>query len=171
MVESHLSNFYSFSSSFNTIAIHIEALSKKPMSVRGKGEKDDRFDNVNDALILFNKMIDKRIDLLGVSRDVYSLNILINCFCQLGRIDFGFSVLGKMLKLGVEPDVVTFSTLINGLCNQSKIFEAVSMFDEMTERGYQPNLFVCSTILKGLCKSDNTDRSVRFLRLMEGRGF
>ncbi|MBA0567073.1 hypothetical protein Golob_011833, partial [Gossypium lobatum] len=110
---SHLSDFYTFSSSSNTIAIHIEALSRKPMSVRGKGEKDDRFDNVNDALILFNKMIDKypkpsivefnkllgaivrmkhyaivvsmyrRIDLLGVSRDVYSLNILINCFCQL----------------------------------------------------------------------------------------
>ncbi|MFQ6641233.1 hypothetical protein Gotur_014463, partial [Gossypium turneri] len=30
---SHLSNFHSFSSSSNTIATHIEGLSKKPMSM------------------------------------------------------------------------------------------------------------------------------------------
>ncbi|MBA0692837.1 hypothetical protein Goari_010368, partial [Gossypium aridum] len=56
---SHLSNFHSFSSSSNTIATHIKALSKKPMPVVGKGKKDDRFDNVDDALFLFNKMIVK----------------------------------------------------------------------------------------------------------------
>ncbi|TYI29101.1 hypothetical protein ES332_A05G293000v1 [Gossypium tomentosum] len=57
---SHLSNFHSFSSSSsNNIATHIKGLSKKPMPVRGKGKKDDRFDIVDDALILFNKMIVK----------------------------------------------------------------------------------------------------------------
>ncbi|KAG8492304.1 hypothetical protein CXB51_009823 [Gossypium anomalum] len=134
---SHLSNFHSSSSSSNTIATHIEVLSKKPMSMpaRGKGKRDHRFDNVDHALILFNKMIEKYlkpsivefnkllgaivrmkhyaivvsmcrwIELLGVSHDVYSLSILINCFCQLDRIDFGFSVLGKMLKFDVEPNI------------------------------------------------------------------
>ncbi|KAB2032650.1 hypothetical protein ES319_D05G389600v1 [Gossypium barbadense] len=176
---SHLSNFHSSSSSSsNTIAPHIKALSKKAMSVRGKGKGDDGFENVDHALILFNKMIGRyqvpsilgftklfaaivrmkhyaivvsmcsQMELLGVSHDVYSVSILINCFCQLGRIDFGLSVLGKMLKLGVEPSAVTFSTLINGICNQSKISEAVCMFDEMTEKGYQPNLIVYNTVLK-----------------------
>ncbi|TXG75154.1 hypothetical protein ES288_D12G284800v1 [Gossypium darwinii] len=129
---SHLSNFHSFSSSSNTIATHIDCLSKKPMSmpVRGKGKTDQRFDNVDHALSLFNKMIEKypkpsiveftklfaaivrmkhyaivvsmcsQMELLGVSHDVYSVSIPINYFCQLGRIDFGFSILGKMLKLG-----------------------------------------------------------------------
>ncbi|KHG14698.1 hypothetical protein F383_00052 [Gossypium arboreum] len=36
-----------------------------------------------------------QMELLGVSHNAYSLNILINCCWQLGRIDFGFSVLGK----------------------------------------------------------------------------
>ncbi|KAK8986493.1 hypothetical protein V6N11_010049 [Hibiscus sabdariffa] len=76
-----------------------------------------------------------RLELLGVSHNVYSLSILINCFCQLGQVDFGYSVLGKMPKLGVEPSVVTFSTLINGLCKQSKIPQAVSLFGEMVEKG------------------------------------
>ncbi|TYH21523.1 hypothetical protein ES288_A04G050800v1 [Gossypium darwinii] len=131
------------------------------MPVRGKGKTDHCFDNVDHALSLFNKMIEKypkpsiveftklfativrmkhyvivvsmcsQMELLGVSHDVYSVSISINCFCQLGRIDFGFSVLGKMLKLGVEPDVVIFSTLINRLCNQSNISVAVCVFDIM----------------------------------------
>ncbi|KAH1097589.1 hypothetical protein J1N35_014510 [Gossypium stocksii] len=200
---SHLSNFHSFSSSSNTIATHIEALNNKPMymPVRGKGKRDHRFDNVEDTLILFSKMIEKypkpsvmefnkllgaiikmkhyaivvskyrRIELLGVSHNVYSMSILINCFCQLGRIDFGLSVLGKMLKLGVEPSAVTFSTLRNGLYNQSNISEVVCMFDEITERGYQPDLIVYNIVLKGLFKTVNTDRVVRFLRLMEGRSY
>ncbi|MBA0692886.1 hypothetical protein Goari_010410, partial [Gossypium aridum] len=58
---SHLSSFHSFSSSSsNTIATPIEVLRKKPMSmpVRRKGKKGHRFDNVDHALILFNKMIE-----------------------------------------------------------------------------------------------------------------
>uniref|UniRef100_A0A199UAJ0 Pentatricopeptide repeat-containing protein n=1 Tax=Manihot esculenta TaxID=3983 RepID=A0A199UAJ0_MANES len=66
----------------------------------------------------------KTIELLGISHDVYSLSILINCFCHLHLVDFGFSVFGKMLKFGLEPDVVTFTTLINGLCIENKMDKA-----------------------------------------------
>ncbi|KAG8646598.1 hypothetical protein MANES_09G016612v8 [Manihot esculenta] len=47
----------------------------------------------------------KTIELVGISHDVYSLNILINCFCRLHLVDFGFSVFGKMFKFGLEPAV------------------------------------------------------------------
>ncbi|MFQ6626353.1 hypothetical protein Gotur_005682 [Gossypium turneri] len=58
---SHLSNFHSFSFSSSTIATHIDCLSKKPMSmpVRGKGKTDHHYDNVDHALSLVNKMIEK----------------------------------------------------------------------------------------------------------------
>ncbi|KAL4332287.1 hypothetical protein GQ457_07G015290 [Hibiscus cannabinus] len=196
----YLSNSHS-SSSVYSFAPHIDALSKKPMFVSRKGEKYDCFDSVGDAWIVFNKMVDKypkppivefnkllaavvrmkhyavvvsmcsRMELVGVSHDVYSLSILINCFCQLGGVGFGYSVLGKMLKLGVEPNIVTFSTLINGLCKQRKISEAVCLFDEMVKKGYQPHLIVYNTLLNGLCKIGSIDKAVRFLRMMEGRGF
>ncbi|MFQ6645617.1 hypothetical protein Gotur_020316, partial [Gossypium turneri] len=125
----------SFPRYFNTFATHIQALSENSMSVRGNPKISDRFHNVEDALASFKKMIDKyplpsileftkilspivrmkhyatvvsmcrQMEVLGVPHNVYSFNILINCFCQLGHTDFGFSVFGKMLKLGVEPDV------------------------------------------------------------------
>ena len=54
----------------------------------------------------------RQMELLGIHHDDYSLNILLNCFCRLHRMNFGFSVLGKMLKLGLQPSIITFSTLI-----------------------------------------------------------
>ncbi|MBA0721766.1 hypothetical protein Golax_009271, partial [Gossypium laxum] len=155
---SHLSNFHSSSSSSssNTIATHIEALSKKPMPVRGKGKIDYRFDNVDDALIFFNKMIGKY-----PKPSIVEFNKLLGAVVRMKH----YAIVVSMYS------VVTFSTLINGLCIQSKISEAISIFDGMTERGYQLDLIVYNTILKGLCKTGNTDRAVRFLRLMEGTGF
>ncbi|KAE8692369.1 hypothetical protein F3Y22_tig00110840pilonHSYRG00175 [Hibiscus syriacus] len=88
----------------------------------------------------------------------------------LGRVDFEYYVLGKMSNSGVEPSVVTLTTLINGLRKQSKISQALSLFDEMIEKGYQPHLIVYSTVLNGLYKIGGTDKAVRLLRMMEGRG-
>ncbi|MFQ6656392.1 hypothetical protein Gotur_026512, partial [Gossypium turneri] len=166
---SHLSNFHSSSSSSNTIASHIKALSKKAMPVRGKGKRDDGFENVDHALILFNKMIGRY-----PVPSILEFTKLFAAIVRMKHYAIVVSMCSQMELLGVsrvEPTAVTFSTLINGLCNQSKISEAVCMFDEMTEKGYQPNLLVYNTVLKGLSKTGNTGRAVRFLRLMEGRGY
>jgi pentatricopeptide repeat protein len=42
----------------------------------------------------------KEMELLGIAPNVYILGVLINCFCHLNRVDFGFSILAKILKLG-----------------------------------------------------------------------
>ena len=54
----------------------------------------------------------KQMEMQGIAYDLYTLNIMINCFCRRQKLGFAFSVMGKMLKLGYEPDAVTFSTLI-----------------------------------------------------------
>ncbi|XP_040956009.1 putative pentatricopeptide repeat-containing protein At1g12700, mitochondrial [Gossypium hirsutum] len=138
---SNLSNFHSSSS--NSVATHINALSKNSMPARGKPKQYDSLDN--EPLFRMKRYavavsMCKQMEFFGVSPDVK----------LIGR----FSVLGKMMKLGVRPDVVTLFTLINGLCNQSKICEAVSLFDKMIGHGYRPNLIVYTTILNGLCKME-----------------
>ncbi|XP_021617932.1 putative pentatricopeptide repeat-containing protein At1g12700, mitochondrial [Manihot esculenta] len=112
----------------------------------------------------------KTIELLGISHDVYSLSILINCFCHLNLVDFGFSVFGKMLKLGLEPDVVTFTTLINGLCIESKMDKAVEFFDDMVASGYQPDVYTYNTIINGICKFGKTNVAIGLLKGMADRG-
>lgn len=35
--------------------------------------------------------------------DQYTLNILINCYCLVGRVDLGFSLLAGFFKRGFVP--------------------------------------------------------------------
>ncbi|GAV65362.1 LOW QUALITY PROTEIN: PPR domain-containing protein/PPR_2 domain-containing protein, partial [Cephalotus follicularis] len=104
----------------------------------------------------------------GIKHDFCTLIILINCFCRLSRLHFGFSILGKMLKLGLEPDSVTFNTLINGLCIGGQLLQAVRLSDGGV--GCKPDAFTYSTILNGLCKMGNSNVAVKLLKKMEQRG-
>ena len=60
----------------------------------------------------------KQMGSLGIAPSRPTLNTLINCFCHLNRVDFGFSVLATILKLGYHPDSITLNTLVKGLCLQ-----------------------------------------------------
>ena len=92
----------------------------------------------------------KQMGSLGVSPDVYTVNVLINCFCCLNRVDFGFSSLGRVLKLGYQPDCITLNTLVKGLCLQGNIARAVRMVDELEKKGYELDVITYGTIVNGL---------------------
>ena len=169
------------------------------MNVR-KGKHQFQFDKIDEALTLFNQMIHshprpsiveftqllssivrmkhyvtavfliRQMELLGIQHNVYTLTILVNCFCRLHYVGFGFSVLAKMFKLSLQPNVITFSTLINGFCIESKVARAVKLLNDMVREGYQPNLISYSMIVKGLCKIGDTSGAIRLLRVMEERG-
>ncbi|XP_017614027.1 pentatricopeptide repeat-containing protein At1g06580-like [Gossypium arboreum] len=203
----NLSSFhYSFARYFKIVSNHMETLNESSMSFRQNPKTYHHFNNVDDALTLFNEMIEQhpkrsiveftkllvalvrmrryatvvslysQMELLGVSHNDYFFNILINCFCQLGGIDSGFSVLVKMLKLGVKPDVVTFSTLIKGLCKRSKISqacllkEAHDLFFEMSKQGINPNVITYTTLIDTLYKKGVVSKAKDILGTMKKLG-
>ncbi|KAJ6745567.1 PENTATRICOPEPTIDE REPEAT-CONTAINING PROTEIN, partial [Salix koriyanagi] len=47
--------------------------------------------------------LSRQMELAGLSPDIYTLNILINCFSHLQRVDLAFSVFSKIIKLGLQP--------------------------------------------------------------------
>ena len=57
----------------------------------------------------------------GIASDLVTLNILINCFSQLGQNHFSFSVLAKIFKKGYHPNAITLTALIKGLCLKGDI--------------------------------------------------
>uniref|UniRef100_A0A7N2L574 Pentatricopeptide repeat-containing protein n=1 Tax=Quercus lobata TaxID=97700 RepID=A0A7N2L574_QUELO len=107
----------------------------------------------------------------GITPNVYILNVLINCYSHLNRVDFGFSVLATILKLGYQPTQPTLNTLLKGLCLQGNISGAVSLVEEMENKGYQPDAITCGTIVNGLCKIGQTGLAIRLLRTLENRNF
>ena len=112
----------------------------------------------------------KQMELVGVSPDVFTVGILINCFCNLNRVDFGFSALGKILKLGFQIDIIVFTPLIKGLCRQSRIAQAVDLFDHIVDLGYHPDIYTYSVILNGLCKMGKTHIATGLLKKMAESG-
>ncbi|KVI07443.1 Pentatricopeptide repeat-containing protein [Cynara cardunculus var. scolymus] len=109
----------------------------------------------------------QRLDVLGVKSDIYAVNIAINCFCHLNRVDYGLSVFGKALKRGYEPDCATFNTLIRGLCADGMLDHALQLFDQMLESGFKPNDVTYGTMIYGMCKSGNTSDAIILLRKID----
>ncbi|CAN7035600.1 unnamed protein product [Brassica rapa subsp. trilocularis] len=110
----------------------------------------------------------KQMELQGIAHSIYTLSIVINCFCRRRKLGFAFSVLGKILKLGYEPDTVTFSTLVNGLLS-----EAEALVDRMVEHGCQPDQFTYGPILNRICnlwKGGNYDEALSLFNEMEREG-
>lgn len=103
----------------------------------------------------FNLVLDfcRQMELNGIAHNIYTLNIMINCFCRCCKTCFAYSILGKVMKLGYEPDTTTFNTLINGLCLEGKVSEAVGLVDRMVANGCQPDVVTYSSIINGICKS------------------
>jgi pentatricopeptide repeat protein len=98
----------------------------------------------------------REMESLGIAPNVYTLSVLINCFCHLNRVDFGFFVLARILKLGYQPNCITLTALANGLRLQGNIAGAVRLVDEMEKKGYKPNVITYEAIVNGLCKIGDT---------------
>jgi pentatricopeptide repeat domain-containing protein 1 len=80
--------------------------------------------------------LNKQMGLIGISRDAYTLTIIINCYCRLNQMGFSLSVLGHFFKLGLKPDTRTFNTLINGFVLENRVAEATRLFSKMVEEGH-----------------------------------
>ncbi|KAG4995685.1 hypothetical protein JHK82_026509 [Glycine max] len=160
-----------------------------------------KFDGIDDAVALFHRMADMHplpsivefTKILGTiakmryyatAIDLYTLmeykgvvpftvtfNILINCFCHMGQMDFAFSVMGKILKWGCRPNVVTFTTLMKGFCVNDKMLDALYIYDEMVARRIRFDDVLYGTLINGLCKSKigKPRAAVQLLQKMEER--
>lgn len=111
----------------------------------------------------YNEVIDmhKMMSNAGVVPDFVTFNILVNRFCCINRIDFGFSVLGVILKKGYIPSIITYTSLVKGLCVADKIVEALILFDDMVELGCEPDIVTYDILLKGLCRTGNTELALK----------
>ncbi|KAL3812558.1 hypothetical protein ACJIZ3_013826 [Penstemon smallii] len=105
---------------------------------------------------------------LGIPVDEYTLNIVINAYCNCNKLDYGFSKLGCFFKRGLEPNGATFSTLLKALFKQNRVLEAQELFTKIeTESLCELNVVVYGVTIDGLCKAGNTSRAFEIFREME----
>ncbi|XP_027174281.1 putative pentatricopeptide repeat-containing protein At1g12700, mitochondrial [Coffea eugenioides] len=139
------------------------------------------------SVVHFNRLLGRIVKMkqylvvLSISRDMaelgciplddYTLSIVINCYCFLGRVDFGFSIFGGFFKRGILPNTATFTTLLKGLFREHKIHEAQGLFKKIIyEKLCIPNEITYGTVIDGLSKAGNTSMAIQVLRFMEKGG-
>lgn len=96
-------------------------------------------DRFNRVLVAFVEMKEyfvsislfKDMCVFAIPVDVGTNSIIINCFCHLNEVDYGFSLLGGIIKRGFFPDVITYNTLLRGLISQGKSVEAERLFKKL----------------------------------------
>ncbi|CAK9158448.1 unnamed protein product [Ilex paraguariensis] len=49
----------------------------------------------------------------GIELDIFSVNIVIKSFCEMGIPDKAYLIMVEMEKAGIRPDVVTYTTLLS----------------------------------------------------------
>ncbi|KAL0456577.1 UNVERIFIED_CONTAM: putative pentatricopeptide repeat-containing protein, mitochondrial [Sesamum latifolium] len=119
------------------------------------------------ALYLFDEMCK-----WGTPINEYTLNIVINCYSLLNRVDFRFAILGSFFKRGYEPNVTTFNTLIKGLFLDDKIVEAEKLFKKLlTLKLCVLDEFTILTVINGLCRAGHTLTACDLLGLFEKTSF
>ncbi|KAG8382244.1 hypothetical protein BUALT_Bualt05G0056700 [Buddleja alternifolia] len=89
-------------------------------------------------------------------------------YCNIHRVDFGFSMLAASFKLGHMPDEAMFSPLLKGLFRENRIAEAQQLFRKIVREGLcEVNNFVFGVVVDGLCKAGNTAMAIELLRVMQ----
>ncbi|BBH06988.1 ATP-binding protein, partial [Prunus dulcis] len=111
---------------------------------------------------LYNQM-----DVSGIGPDVYTLNILINCYCHLnqnGREEAA-GIFNKMIAGGncqpdedeegaCKPDLVVYNTIIDSLCKDTLVDDAFNLFSEMMSKGIAPNVITYTSLIHGYAKGN-----------------
>ncbi|OVA00441.1 Pentatricopeptide repeat [Macleaya cordata] len=76
----------------------------------------------------------------GISPDVYSLNIVIKAFCEMGLLDSAYLVMVEMEKVGIRADVVTYTTLLSAFYKNDRCEIGNGLWNLMVRKGCLPNL-------------------------------
>ncbi|KAF5190531.1 Pentatricopeptide repeat-containing protein [Thalictrum thalictroides] len=75
-----------------------------------------------------------------ISRDIYSVNIVIKAFCEMGFLDSAYLVMIQMEEEGIIPDVVTHTTLISAFYKNNRCEIGNGLWNLMILKGCYPNL-------------------------------
>ncbi|KHG22904.1 hypothetical protein F383_29207 [Gossypium arboreum] len=133
------------------------------MPVRGKGKKDDRFDIVDDALILFNKMI---------------VSTILKGLCKSGNTDRAVGFLRLMegrgfepnIVKGIKPNIITYSCLIHGMCDSGQQEKATTLLNEMLDNNISLNIVTYTILIDILCKEGMISKAVETIDMMRKQG-
>ncbi|XP_068635835.1 pentatricopeptide repeat-containing protein At3g04130, mitochondrial-like [Aristolochia californica] len=109
------------------------------------------------------------LELLGVRKDVESMNILLDTLCKEKKVQRAREVFLE-LKVHIPPNAYTFTIFIHGWCKVRRIDEAQWTVLEMKGHGFRPCVIAYSTIVQAYCDQFNFRKVYDLLDEMQAEG-
>ncbi|KAK3152948.1 hypothetical protein QOZ80_2BG0165660 [Eleusine coracana subsp. coracana] len=102
-----------------------------------------------------------------VAPDMCTNSIVIGCCCHFGRLDLGFAVFGKILKLGRRVNTIFLNQLVKDLCDVKRMSKAMYIVvRRMREFRYMPDVVSYNTLVKVLCGAKRSQEALDLLHMM-----
>ena len=90
-----------------------------------------------DSIVEFLGTVPQRFE---IQVDIYSVNIAIKAFCEMGKLQEAYLFMLEAENQGVKPDVVTYTTLVSAFYRCRRWEIGNGLWNRMVLKGCMPNL-------------------------------
>uniref|UniRef100_J3M969 Pentacotripeptide-repeat region of PRORP domain-containing protein n=2 Tax=Oryza brachyantha TaxID=4533 RepID=J3M969_ORYBR len=121
---------------------------------------------LDDALNLFERMLQEHDPPLRITVDVRSFSVMVDAYCAAGRFDDAIAVFRRMGEWEVIADVAAYNNLIRHLGLQRLVSEAELLYKEMGERGLKADEETHVLLMEGCFRVDRIDNGINYFSRM-----
>lgn len=102
--------------------------------------------------------------------DVFSVNILIKAFCEMGILVKAYRIMVQMEKLGIRPDVITYTTLMSAFYKENWCEIGNGLWNLMVLKRCLPNLATFNVRIQYLVNRRRAWEANKLIGLMQNVG-
>ncbi|KAJ7962873.1 Pentatricopeptide repeat-containing protein [Quillaja saponaria] len=117
-----------------------------------------------------NDFLRKVPEKFAIEVDIFSVNIVIKAFCEMGFLNEAYLVMIEMEKLGIKPDVITYTTLMSALYKNNQGQIGNGLWNLMVLKGCLPNLATFNVRIQFLVNKRRAWDANTLMGIMQGLG-
>lgn len=122
----------------------------------------NRYNAILHCLIVANRYeligwVYKHMLLAGISRDIFTYNIVMWANYRLGNIAEFFHLFNEMTSEGFCPDLHTYNIMLHVFGRRNERHKVHNVFKEMKERGIEPKVLHFTSLIDGLSREGHLD--------------
>ncbi|KAG8086192.1 hypothetical protein GUJ93_ZPchr0010g10006 [Zizania palustris] len=121
---------------------------------------------LDDALKLFERMLQEHDPPLRITVDVRSFSVMVDAYCAAGRFEDAIAVFRRMVEWKVVADVAAYNNLIRHLGLQRLVTEAELLYKEMGESDLKADEETYVLMMEGCFRVDRIDDGIGYFNKM-----
>ncbi|KAL0747636.1 hypothetical protein Bca101_029638 [Brassica carinata] len=106
----------------------------------------------------------------GVPPNIWTYNILLDGFCDNGKLEKALVIFKDMQNSEMELGIITYTIVIEGMCRASKVEDAWELFCSLDLKGVKPDVRTYTIMISGFCVKRLKQEAVALFRKMKEDG-